>query len=510
MSTQATTPSSRQRDQRAARRGTNILTPQGDRGAGDAQQNQSPPPPQNQNINPNIIVQSSAFDTYVPVVRRVNKEDVQVAFQHQQLDPIDGEPTFDEMQHLEKQLASNALTAKVSFGGGKKGCLGVVYSNAKFHVESGHDWIVPQSQGAFPFFPPQATDDEKKKIIAKFLQDEHDIQVVDICEELLKKQLVGAVNEDYLLELKEGISEYSGVPLRDIIRHLRTEYAPMTDLVYQDIMKRFRQPPDMDSPIDRYFAKQEECRLLSQDSEDPITDKGMVIQLTTHMGETGLINKIVTKFRKQSDPALKTWAKGKAWMRKALKELKDETKLAGQDGDYQANNVRCAPATKPAPADAHIEARDEIAGQMRDSFSSLAQAAVAKAETIDAHAATISSLTNTIAELTATNKQLVKALAAAKAAPAPGVRAPPGFTSPNLTGHAQNSLGETCPTKKWTPDGRWQFVNKQYCSTCKNMVNHIPKDCHELPGNEDIKAKWEARNAKKRAKRNNQQSKANE
>ena len=91
---------------------------------------------------------------------------------------------------------------------------------------------------------------------------------------------------------------------------------------------------------------------------------------------------------------------------------------------------------------------------MRDSFSALAQAAVAKAETIDAHAATIASLTNTIAELTATNKQLVKALAAAKAAPATGVRPPPGFTNANLTGHAQNSLGESCPTKKWRPDGR--------------------------------------------------------
>ena len=99
---------------------------------------------------------------------------------------------------------------------------------------------------------------------------------------------------------------------------------------------------------------------------------------------------------------------------------------------------------------------------MRDSFSSLAQAAVAKAETIDAHAATIASLSNTIAELTATNKQLVKALAAAKAAPATNVRPPPGYTSANLTGHAQNSLGESCPTKKWRLEGRRQFMNKQY------------------------------------------------
>ena len=91
---------------------------------------------------------------------------------------------------------------------------------------------------------------------------------------------------------------------------------------------------------------------------------------------------------------------------------------------------------------------------MRDSFSSLAQAAVAKAETIDAHAATIASLTKTIADLTQTNKQLVKALAAAKAS-TPAVKPPPGFANtPFSTGHQVNDLGDSCPTNKWTPDGR--------------------------------------------------------
>ena len=184
-------------------------------------------------------------------------------------------------------------------------------------------------------------------------------------------------------------------------------------------------------------------------------------------------------------------------MQKALKELKDEARLAGQDVELQANMTNRA----PRQPEAQQEARDEIAGQMRDSFGALAQAAVAKAETIDAHAATIASLTKTIAELTATNKQLVKALTAAKAAPPTAGRPPPGFAADaNLTGHAQNSLGETCPTKKWKPDGRWNFVNLQYCKTCNNMVYHLPADCKELPGNEHIKAEIAA-SRRKRAKK---------
>ena len=149
----------------------------------------------------------------------------------------------------------------------------------------------------------------------------------------------------------------------------------------------------MDAPIDKYFRKQQECRLRSQDSDDPITDKGMVIQLTTRLGQTGLINKQVTKFRNQTDTADKTWDNAKKWFRKALKELRDEARLEGADTAFKANT-----AIKPATAKtAYNEARDEIAGQMRDSFSALAASAVAKSDTLDANAATIASLTNTIA-----------------------------------------------------------------------------------------------------------------
>ena len=181
--------------------------------------------------------------------------------------------------------------------------MGVVYDNAKYRIESGGaDWEVPESQGAYPNFPANATNDEKKAIISEFILDEHDILVVDAVEELLKNQLIEAIDEDYILELREGRSGYSGRTLLEILKHLRAEYAAMDDVVYKELMARFREPPDMDVPIDKYFRKQEECQLISQDSDDPITEKGMVIQLTTHLSETGLINKQVTKFKKQTEP----------------------------------------------------------------------------------------------------------------------------------------------------------------------------------------------------------------
>ena len=79
----------------------------------------------------------------------------------------------------------------------------------------------------------------------------------------------------------------------------------MDDLVYTDIMKRFAEPPDMDLPINKYFTKQDECMLLASDSDNPITDAAMVLQLTTHMAATSRINRFVTKFKRQAKPEKK-------------------------------------------------------------------------------------------------------------------------------------------------------------------------------------------------------------
>ena len=118
----------------------------------------------NKNQNPNIVVRASGLDSYVPTIFRVNESDIKAKFPHQHLTPIEGKPTYGTVQNLEEEFADNALTAKVRFGGGKKGSLGVVYENAKFRIESGGiDWIAPEEQGAYPTFPAGASDDEKSR-----------------------------------------------------------------------------------------------------------------------------------------------------------------------------------------------------------------------------------------------------------------------------------------------------------------------------------------------------------
>ena len=449
-----------------------------------------------QNVNPNITVRASGLDTYIPTIPKVNESDIKAKFKTDSITPIDGDPTFEKMQLAEQELARNALTAKVHFGGGTRGCLGVVYTPTKYIAETGTNWIVPTTKGAYPTFPTNATDDEKKLAISEFIRDEHGIKVVEAVQELLKNQFIEAIDEDYILELKQGIQEWNGRSLLDLLTHVRTNYATMDDLVYNDIMKRFSEPPDMDLPIDKYFTKQDECYLLASDSDNPITDAAMVLQLTTHMAATGMINRSVTKFKRQAKPE-RTWKKGKIWFRRDLKAISDEAKAAGVEMGYQANMIK-APSARDTARD---EAREEIADGMKESFGMLAQAAVAKSDTIDAHAATIASQAKAIAELTATNAILVAALAAAKNKQPKATTPPPGFAA-NATGHTLNTAGIACPTRT-SKAGNVVFVTSQDCNICGKNQYHIPANCLEAPQNAALKvkmaAKWAAEKALKEA-----------
>ena len=76
-----------------------------------------------ENPNPNINVQlnRTALDTFIPKIPKVDHAAIKEKFKYEVLTPLEGEPTYKQMKEMKHQLARNALTSKVSFGGGKHG-----------------------------------------------------------------------------------------------------------------------------------------------------------------------------------------------------------------------------------------------------------------------------------------------------------------------------------------------------------------------------------------------------
>ena len=179
---------------------------------------------------------------FVPVIPEVRTEDIKELFKVKYLTKLEGKPSHDWLETVEKEMGSNSIVVKCSFGGGKLGCLGIVYNNTRFRAKSGHDWIVPASRGAFPTFPNGATLAQKKQLISGFIECEKDRKVVKTCEDLLKGQLIESIDKNFILELKD-----------DMV--MNYDVVTLIELCTQAPPRRVR-PPDLTKPIDTYFVKQ--------------------------------------------------------------------------------------------------------------------------------------------------------------------------------------------------------------------------------------------------------------
>ena len=87
----------------------------------------------NENADPNInvVVAGAGLATYIPVIPNTKDANIIAKFKYKTLTKIKGKPTVESMKEITRQLGRNALAVKVSFGGGKRGCLGEVFSREK-------------------------------------------------------------------------------------------------------------------------------------------------------------------------------------------------------------------------------------------------------------------------------------------------------------------------------------------------------------------------------------------
>ena len=449
------------------------------RGAGDENQN-----PNLRDVN--VTVDGHGLDIMIPTIPKPDKADIKAGFKFLVLAEVKGKPTYEKMKEIIRELARNALTIKVLFEGGKHGVLALVIGDDEFLQETENEWLVPDTQGAFPTIAANASAIIKKKAISKFIQDETDIKIVEVVEELLKGQFIDAIEECYIKEFREGYSEYDNRSLFELIEHVRSKYAMLDDHVLEDIMAVFEELPDLSVPIDVYYEKQEECQRQAEGSDYKITDGDMVKMLQKHMGNSGTLTKKKIKFDKKAKPQ-RTWENGKEFYREALKDLEEAAKCAGTD-EFLANST-VAGASRSA---AEEKVRNEMAVKMGESFDALAMAAEASKTTYENQANTIATLTATNAELTAAIKKLTdkivtlsKKLAAPAKSSGQGGGAPPGFDS-SATGSAANSDGVFMPTKK-NQRGFEFFVSQQKCGYCGKLVHHLPEFCKENPKRKAIR-----------------------
>ena len=426
--------------------------------------NPAPPAANQPPANPPLAqtnVTVSVMDTFVPIIPEPSADAIEAKFPHKTLTKIEGQPTYADFHLLREEIFRNALSSKSPFGGGKHGHKGACTNTLTYTIETGGvAWNVPTTSSIFPIFPPGATDDEKRIIIAEFVRDETGIKAAETTINLLRNQLLGAVDEEYYMELYDDIFRYDRVSPSDFLDHILQYYAEIDDETLEDNKKEFEQPPDMSMPIDVYFRKQERCRQLAIDGSVPISKGEPVLKLQVHMGQSGMVNSAYTKW-KRKPIADRRWATGKIFFRKAIKEAGKISKLAGEEG-LSANALT------------QNNVRNEMAEQMGEAFDNLALAATAKQATLESMVQTIAELTAANSALTKTNASLTQQLqkcqtnGSARSNGGGNGGRNSGSNSGGGNGGGNNGGGTTQQPKEWPA---WTDPGA-YCFTCGYKLRH--------------------------------------
>ena len=122
-------------------------------------------------------------------------DDYLSSFPYPSLQKVEGQPTYESLNHLRQELKANAASVPTNNGGGSNGYLGLVVSAAIYAtIAPGTPFVIPPFPGATPAIPEGSTAAVTGELVRQHtarLRQFHEFTSVHAA---LKKQLI--VRED--------------------------------------------------------------------------------------------------------------------------------------------------------------------------------------------------------------------------------------------------------------------------------------------------------------------------
>lgn len=249
-----------------------------------------------------------------------------LTFPHPELTPIEGVPTFSSIQHMKRQLFANASAIHSTRGNGALGhaviVLGVPGYNALANAGlagAPNNWIGPVHPGPQPVIPGAATQAQINQIRDQYYRDLKEITIYNMVESTLKKQVIAAVERDYICSLEDANFGFAQVTTRQLIEHLENAYGQ----VDQDALDANRtelelpwEPAESIEPLWKRFIT---CQQVATAGNDPITNATLVRVGRKILMETGQFDLDIREWDRRP-AAQQTWPLFRAFFTAANKE----------------------------------------------------------------------------------------------------------------------------------------------------------------------------------------------
>ena len=260
-------------------------------------------------------------------------------FEYKVLTKIIGEPTFDKLHVLFRELKSNTAAVPCTLAGGANGYLGMLVSAAQYEtVAPGTPFIPPPQPGPLIIDP---TDTQYQIMIAKTQHEtalrEHQTYV------LLQRSLIALVQEaiesKYTNAIRNRITGQLPGDIRLLKDHLFSTYGKINEQELQtkhdEITKMSYSVSD---PIDDIYNAIEDLCEIAEFAQTPYSPRQQVNIGYLILNKQPIFRSDVRKWMRK--PLIdKTWANFMAHFRQAHQELRDTDTSMAELGFQSANAI---------------------------------------------------------------------------------------------------------------------------------------------------------------------------
>ena len=247
-------------------------------------------------------------------------------FEHPNLTKIHGEPTFEGIRQLHKELMVNAQTVYSDLGGGAHGHLGLVLSPRRYSLISNADFVRPVHPGQL-VIPAGTT-----MHMARTLKEQHTERLrvfreTTGVENSLKQQVVSAVEPQYIEALRNPTTGKLNGTIAEIIKHLFDVYGRVTpQMLFEQEQKVHQMVYDPQHPIDGVFTAVDELANYAEAASTPYSQPQCINLAYRILNRSGVFQRWIIEWN-QLPQVQKNWRNFKNHFRKAHRELKETTNL---------------------------------------------------------------------------------------------------------------------------------------------------------------------------------------
>jgi hypothetical protein len=372
--------------------------------------------------------------------------------------PIVGEPNYESIATLHRDLNANAASIQSHLGNGQLGLLSLTVSPTVYATLSNTAFVPPVNPGPTPDIPDGSTGPQIAEIRFAFTAATDLFKEYDLADKALKQLLLGAVDDMFVRSLATKYIGYLNVTTKEILTHLYNQYARISAADLQDNDVAFKTAYDPNLPIETLFDQVENAVDFAAAGNTPYSPEQVVATAYQLIFATGLFLDDCKVWKRQLDN-YKTWANFKRDFTLSHRDFR-ETKTTTAAAGYQSAN-----------AAQRIDADDSIYRQ--DTVNAIANLATATAHDRNA-VATLTSTNSSLAhELTAVNRKLVTALMEITrlTGQLTRPRSPASSTlgSASTAGSNLSSIRTPLPTVALKP--------KHYCWSCGYRCTHYSSRC---------------------------------